>query len=130
MIHPVDIAQAPAPAPPAIVLETCGLARPDRHLDYREAAVRITFVNRGPVPVTDVTIDVRYYYAIKTVQLHGLFSPGVTIAHVFPNVVTGEPYSPQAFACDVRAVTTNDGKTVRYNPPQPYPVETGFPAQG
>lgn len=130
MIHPADIAQGPVPAPPAIAIQTCGLARPDFKLDYREAPIRITFVNRGTAPVTGVTIDVRYFYAIKTVELHGLFSPGITIAHVFPNVVTGELYAPPAFACDVRAVTTSDGKTVRYDMPQPYPVETGFPTVG
>ena len=130
MIHPAVIAQAPAPAPPAIVLRACGLARPDARLDYREAPVRITFVNQGSMPATDVAFDVRYGYAIKSVTLHGLFTPGVAIVHVFPNVVTGEEYAPNAFACDVRAVTTSDGKTQRFSPPQPYPVTSGFPTQG
>jgi hypothetical protein len=118
---PVPSGPAATTAPP-VDITLCYIDRPGGVLGYRQAGVRVAFVNRSNQPLTDVRFNIAYRYDLKNVDLQGTFAPGIRIEHLFPNVVTYEYYTPALFRCDVTSVTFADGRTIRYNPPTPYPV--------
>jgi hypothetical protein len=75
--------------------------------------VNVTFVNRGPVPLSVVTFQVRYNGETQTVTDRGIFSPGIRIDHRL-GALQSEPYAGSEVSCEVSASRLPPEGSTRY----------------
>ena len=84
------------------------LEGPNSPLEYDN--LRISFVNRAPMPATAVRFAVTTATGTQSIQDVGTFSNGASISHNFSPAVSGENFSDAAL-CAVQSVTFSDGST-------------------